>query len=127
MSQYVYIPMIIYGREKCDYNAISCGAFLSKVDAVNGCLLKLIENNFISYDYFVDSLEDRQDEIDEADEESTFIKNVDIDNFSEEQFAKYLQNKVSGNEDFLDDCCNIYGDSYYKDGWKFQIDKHIVT
>jgi hypothetical protein len=50
-------------------------------------------------------------------------KNVKIVN-TEEKFILYLVNHINGNYDILCDLCNKIGDTYYKDGWDFQIDTH---
>lgn len=131
MSQQVYVPLIVHGREKYEYHAISCGVFTNKNDAVGALLSKLIEHDFLPYNCFLESLEDRKLEYEEENYEENenykFIMNVDIDNFSQEDFCNYLQEKVNCNESNLEDMCQTYGDSYYKDGWKFQIDEHTLN
>jgi hypothetical protein len=132
MSQIVYVPLIVHGRDKYEYHAISCGCFLTKESACNNLLKKLIESNFISYDLFMDILSDRLCEIVEAEREGEEIEPDDrfdnvSENITEEEFTQHLTQKVNGNVDILDDICQSFGDSYYKDGWKFQIDEHYLT
>jgi hypothetical protein len=43
-----------------------------------------------------------------------------------DQFIEYLLNKLDNNFDNLTNICDVHGDSYYKEGWKIQIDEHIL-
>lgn len=126
MSQTVYIPLIVYGREKYAYNAISCGCFVNKSDTYKALLFGLVKNDFIPFDMFVEQLGDRKLEIEEGELEDDSISNLDENTLTIEQFVEYLLNKVDDNFDNLIKICNLHGDSYYGEGWKIQIDEHIL-
>lgn len=134
MNSLVYVPLIVHGRDKYEYHTISCGVFTNKKHAINGLLEKLVTNDFISYDMFLDMLSDRLCEIDEAKKIGEEIEpddrfdNLDISNdVTSEQLTQHLQQKVNGDMDLLEEVCQSFGDSYYKDGWKFQIDEHVLS
>lgn len=140
MNRLVYIPVIVYGRDKYEYNAISCGCFLTEKSAINGIIEKLVENEFVSFDFFLDWLSDRKFEIaerkrecdedeyneDEYNEDDKIISNIDEKNITKEQFINYLKQKVNCDVNLLISMCKEHGDSYYKDGWNFQIDEHYL-
>lgn len=129
MSQLIYVPVIVHGRDKYEYHAISCGCFLTKENAINAIVDKLVENDFLPFDTFIDMLSDRFSNIKEAEILGEEIEpDYIFDNLTEdvtiEQFIQRLKQKVNGDVNILEDICKHFGDSYYKDGWKFQIDEH---
>lgn len=48
MNKIVYVPLIVHGRDKYKYSAISCGCFLTKESAVDKLieLLQPVQNLF---------------------------------------------------------------------------------
>lgn len=45
----VYVPLIIYGREKYDFEAVNPGVFKTEKGAIHALIDGLIELEFISY------------------------------------------------------------------------------
>lgn len=121
MNQLIYVPIIVHGRDKYEYNAISCGCFSNNKSAINSLIDKLVETNFLAFDIFENILEENK--------LNQIIVGVDENNITDEQlFVKqYLKEKVNGDIDMLKNVCNKYGDTYYNDGWNFQIDQHHIT
>jgi hypothetical protein len=131
----VYVPLIVYGRDRHEYHATSCGCFVNKNDVYEAILRKLVKINFIPFNDFVKWLKSiknkEKDEEEEDEDEDEDILDEDLINLDEktltvEQFIEYLLKKVDNNYDNLLDICDKYGDSYHKDGWKVQINEHIL-
>lgn len=47
-------PIYVFGREKYEYSAISCGIFHSKENAVSSLVNYTIKNKLIDYDSFLE-------------------------------------------------------------------------
>jgi hypothetical protein len=123
MSQYqqVYVPLIIYGREKYDYFAVSCGVYLKKKDALCAILANLIKENFIDYDDIITNPDNAEDT-----DELMMSSAIASGNFTETDFYDFLMKKMDGDIEKLKFICKHYGDSYYEDGWTFRIDEHNI-
>lgn len=115
----LFVPILVSGREKYEYSAISCGIFHSKENAVSSLVNYIIKNKFIDYDSFL------EETYYYPDYGINILPEDEIVN-TEEKFILYLVNHINGNYDILCDLCNKIGDTYYKDGWDFQIDTHAL-
>jgi hypothetical protein len=108
MSNKVYIPNIYYGRDKYQFESKIVGIFKNKNDAIVQLIKELIKLDFIDFETYLNDI-DSEEDIDEKEEKK---------NFTEMIINKVLLENIP-----LPDICKEYGDSYYKEGWKFKIEE----
>ncbi len=105
----VYVPVIIYGRAKYEYQATTCGVFRNKKDALHALIRKLFDEEWICPEYIF------------AEESRTYggdeLKEDDI-----EYNIQVLCKHANTVEDVIDICENL-GNSFYNDGWKFEVNE----
>jgi hypothetical protein len=113
----VYVPVIIYGREKYEYHADTLGVFRDEVSAFRALIKKLVEGEWLLHEFCFDSESTCKEEVTWNGKE--LIKgdtehNIDI-----------LCKDVKTIED-VKAICNEFNDSYYDDGWKFEVNKFEI-
>ena len=102
----VYVPNIIYGREKYEYHAITCGVFRNKKDALHALIRKLVYMEWICPEYIF--------------EESHTYGGVELKAGDNEHNIQVLCNHANTMED-VEDICNKFNDSFYGDGWDIEV------
>ncbi len=117
----VYVPLIISGRAKYEYEAETIGAFGNEVSALHGLLRELIEQELVCPEYIFDKA-GRGDDADGENEGEYTYKGHALVHGDEEGNIRKLTNLVCTFND-LDMICNDLGDSFYEDGWKIRVDK----
>ena len=117
----VYVPLIISGREKYEYEAETFGAFGNEHSALHRLLRELMDQELICPEYMFDKAGRGEDGKDENDSEYTYKGHVLVQGDNEGNIRK-LTNLVCTFDD-LDKICNDLGDSFYEDGWKIRVDK----
>ena len=100
----VFVPTIVYGIRKYEYNATVVGVYFLEEEAVKNLIAKLVQLTF---------LDSKKHE-------------TELGLLSQDEFIHYLQNKVHSRND-LDNICCQYQDLYYKDLWKFQINEFVLS
>lgn len=97
LGKYYFVPVIIEGRAKYEFEAHTIGVFEDVPSAVCALADELLELGYL-----------RCDDSDEADSEYAA------------SFTKQLNEART--EEQLDSLCDNYNDSYYGEGWKWRID-----
>jgi hypothetical protein len=59
MEKKVFVPLITHGREKYEFHTINPGVFLSEKSAIDAIIDVLVENEFISYEMYLDRNENK--------------------------------------------------------------------
>lgn len=106
-----YIPCYYGGREKYEYFATILGMFKTEVEAVQALFDLLVTKECICR--HCGECSDESDEEDEEDE-----------NMHELKIAKIRSQTTTSKE--LEDVSKKFGDSYYKEGWEWKIEKFDV-
>lgn len=101
----IYVPNIIWGRDKYEYESRICGLFINKIDAMSALIRELYNMEFINFN------ENMIDEI------SKTYKNELL---TAETFIDIICDKLE-TEDDLEYICDNYNDSYFGNGWKYEI------
>jgi hypothetical protein len=109
----IYIANIVhYGYSKDEIHSIIVGGYKREEECLIPIFNQLIEQGFI-YD-------DEEDEDEDENEDSSPDEQEDEDKY--EKYRKQLKT----NKD-LDNLCKSIGNSYYKEGWYYQINKIRVA
>lgn len=103
MEASVFVPVLYWGRESDDYNAIVGGVFKTR-SAARVCLLKLLEKQGL-----------------------VFFSHKKKDPKAEAKFWKRLTRLAKKSQRNLKDICHDYGDSYFLEGWEFKIERHSIV
>jgi hypothetical protein len=120
----VYVPLIISGRDKYEYEADTVGAFGNELSALRGLLRELIEQELVCPEYMFDKAGRGEDGEDDNDGEYTY-KGYALTVGDDDGNIQKLTNLICTFKD-LDEICNDLGDSFYEDGWKIRIDKFAL-
>ena len=109
----IFIPLIIWGREKYVFHADKLGAYKTEKEAVHVIIDELFKKGFIRE--FEDRFEFPDDDVEDD-------CNKCRDN---NEYIQILKNKTK-TEDELIFLCGQYGDTYYENGWNIRIDNYTI-
>jgi hypothetical protein len=111
----VYVPVIIYGREKYEYHANTLGVFRDEVSAFHALIKKLVEWEWLLHKCYFEST-CKEEVIWNGKEliEGDTKHNIDI-----------LCKDIKTIED-IEAICNEFSNSYYDDGWIFEVNKFEI-
>lgn len=113
----VYVPVIIYGREKYEYHAVTLGVFRDEVSAFRALIKKLVEGEWLLHEFCFDS--------ESTGKEVVTWNGKELIKGDTEHNIYILCKDVKTIED-VKAICNEFNDSYYDDGWKFEVNKFEI-
>ena len=125
LCQKIHLPYIVGGRDKHEYFAHCCGAYVTEKSAIHAMISHLVEKNYISYDEYQEQYKYYKDCPTELQTYNTSKMKIVFEIFeksllSENDFTQHLKNITNTKED-LNFVCQNFGDSYFNEGWKWQI------
>jgi len=140
----VYVPIINYYVDCDGYNTIICGVYKNEIDATIELIKKLIKNDQISYQMFLDAIDDIdcckdcydddkyvRDEFDQLLLDN--IEKYNNKNITRNEFEQILLHIVTNKNCTLIDICERLGNSYckfdklkYEYDWNYKIDEHLL-
>jgi hypothetical protein len=106
----VYVPVIIYGRDKYEYDATTCGVFRNKKDALKALIRELVTGAWICNEFSFDS------------ENPFSYEGVELKKDDTEYNIQVLCKHTNTVED-VENMCAMLGDSFYEDGWKIEVNE----
>jgi hypothetical protein len=103
----LYIPIIASGRHR-KADAELCGLFKTEIEAQHALIDRLVYRGLISFDMYCDGKDEDEPEVED-----------------EEAFCAMLKTRLA-NGAHLGSICEEMGDSYYGEGWTWQIDTRVL-
>ena len=104
----VYVPLLIYGREKYEYECDNSGVYTTLKEALHRLIDEMIKKGFLDLERYNDCL------VKKDEDKLTFYS------FSDK--LKKLVNTI----DDLKVVCEKYDNSFYEDGWKFEVNEFNI-